>query len=72
MAICQRYGYLSKTVCSTKGSALSEHLKKLKYFHLTSFKYYYDPHEFAVENLQKRIYIFEESLIKPLKTGEIS
>ena len=54
-----------------KGSALTGHFEEIKNALIsTLFKYHYDPQKLAVENLQKRIHIVEESLVNPRKTGE--
>ncbi|MGB9904657.1 MAG: helix-turn-helix transcriptional regulator [Desulfotomaculales bacterium] len=53
-----------------KGSALSGHLNEIKDALVsTLFKYHYDPKELAVEKLQKRIHIVEETLADPEKVG---
>ncbi len=49
-----------------KGSALSGYLNEIKDALVsTLFKYHYDPKELAVERLQKRIHIVEETLAEP-------
>nr|WP_152948245.1 transcriptional regulator [Desulfofundulus thermobenzoicus] len=53
-----------------KGSALSGHINEIKDAIVsTLFKYHYDPKELAVEKLQKRIHIVEETLTDPEKVG---
>ncbi|NPV72453.1 MAG: WYL domain-containing protein [Pelotomaculum sp.] len=53
-----------------KGSALSGHLNEIKDALVsTLFKYHYNPRELAVEKLQKRIHIVEETLAEPAKVG---
>jgi len=55
-----------------KGSALSGYLNELKDALVsTLFKYHYDPKELAVEKLQNRIYMVEETLVKPEHVGEM-
>ena len=55
-----------------KGSCLSGHLNDIKDAIIsTLFKYHYDPKELAVEKLQKRIHIVEETLAEPERIGEI-
>ena len=55
-----------------KGSALSGHLNEIKDALVsTLFKYHYDPQELAVEKLQKRIHIVEETLAEPEKVSSL-
>jgi len=55
-----------------KGSALSGHLNEIKDALIaTLFKYHYDPRALAVEKLQNRIHIVEETLADPEKTGAL-
>jgi Predicted transcriptional regulator len=55
-----------------KGSALSGHLNEIKDALVsTLFKYHYNPKELAVEKLQKRIHIVEETLAEPAKVGAL-
>ncbi|MBM7855056.1 proteasome accessory factor B [Desulfohalotomaculum tongense] len=54
-----------------KGSALSGHLNELKDALVsTLFKYHYDPKELAVERLQNRIHLVEETLVEPKMVGD--
>ncbi|AEF93542.1 transcriptional regulator-like protein [Desulfotomaculum nigrificans CO-1-SRB] len=55
-----------------KGSALTGHLNELKDALVsTLFKYHYDPKELAVEKLQNRIHLVEETLVEPERVGEM-
>ncbi|AQS58237.1 helix-turn-helix transcriptional regulator [Desulforamulus ferrireducens] len=55
-----------------KGSALSGHLNELKDALVsTLFKYHYNPRELAVERLQNRIHLVEETLVEPEQVGEL-
>lgn len=55
-----------------KGSALTGHLNELKDALVsTLFKYHYDPKELAVEKLQNRIHLVEETLVEPERVGEL-
>lgn len=55
-----------------KGSALTGYLNELKDALVsTLFKYHYDPKELAVEKLQNRIHLVEETLVNPEHVGEM-
>ena len=55
-----------------KGSALSGYLNDIKDALVsTLFKYHYNPEELAIEKLQKRIHVVEETLAEPERVGEI-
>lgn len=60
------------TLLQQKGSALSGHLNEIKDALVsTLFKYHYNPQELAVEKLQKRIHIVEETLSEPEKVSNL-
>ena len=55
-----------------KGSALTGYLNELKDALVsTLFKYHYNPKELAVEKLQNRIHMVEETLVETERVGEL-
>ncbi|NLC06570.1 MAG: WYL domain-containing protein [Syntrophomonadaceae bacterium] len=78
-----KYGYLPSlspekatviflSMLQQKGSALSGHLNEIKNSLIsTLFKYHYNPRQLAVEKLQERIHLVEETLTEPHRTGEV-
>ncbi len=55
-----------------QGSALAGHINGLKDALVsTLFKYHYNPEDLAVEKLQNRIHMVEESLVEPERVGEL-
>ena len=77
-----KYGYLPSlspekatviflSMLQQKGSALTGHLDEIKNSLIsTLFKYHYNPHQLAVDKLQERIHLVEETLTEPRQTGE--